>query len=182
MPVDSSSIAKASVIALRAVFDGLYTAPNAGRCGLVGSAFSVSEPEELDTLTIRAAGALRRSGSIACVTATTPNTFVSNTARTSSSDATLGRPARTISWSDLPGAPAFETPALFTRTSRRPSSVRMALCRRGDGSLIRDVELEGASIRPDALRGCLPLLDVARADEYGEAVRREILRDLEADS
>jgi hypothetical protein len=46
---------------------------------------------------MRAAGASRRRGSIACVTAMTPNTFVSNTARTSSRDATLGRPDFAIS-------------------------------------------------------------------------------------
>src|SRR5262245_31823704 len=74
---------------------------------------------------MRAAGALRRSGSIACVTAMTPNTFVSNTARTSSSEATLGRPDFAISCNGLPGLPACETPALFTSTSRRPSSVRI---------------------------------------------------------
>src|SRR6266511_3411437 len=39
-----------------------------------------------------------------------------------------------------------------------------ALCRGGDGGLIRDVELEGAGIRSDALRGSLPTLEVARPD------------------
>ena len=57
-----------------------------------------------------------------------------------------------------------------------------ALCRSGDGGLIRDVELEGAGIRSDALRGRFPMLEVARPDEHGEAVRREILRDLKTDS
>jgi hypothetical protein len=57
-----------------------------------------------------------------------------------------------------------------------------ALCRGGDGILIRDVELEGAGIRSDALRGRLPFLEIARPDEHGEAVRREILRDLKTDS
>src|SRR6266849_7386192 len=51
-----------------------------------------------------------------------------------------------------------------------------ALCRGGDGGLIRDVELEGAGIRSDALRGRLPILDVARPYKHGEAARREILR------
>ena len=36
-----------------------------------------------------------------------------------------------------------------------------ALCGGGDGGLIRDVELEGAGIRSDALRGRLPMLEVA---------------------
>ena len=62
---------------------------------------------------------------MACVTAMTPNTFVSNTVRTSSRDATLGRPDLRISSSDLPGFPACEMPALFTSTSSRPSSFRM---------------------------------------------------------
>jgi hypothetical protein len=53
----------------------------------------VSEPDALETLTMRPAGASRRRGSIAWVTAITPNTSVSSTTRTSSSDATLGRPA-----------------------------------------------------------------------------------------
>ena len=57
-----------------------------------------------------------------------------------------------------------------------------ALCRGGDGGPIRDVELERASIRSDALRGRLPRPEVARPDEHGEAVRREILGDLKTDS
>jgi hypothetical protein len=69
MHVDSRSAAKASVIALSAVFDE-ESMPNILRCGFAGSEFHVSEPLVLDTLTIRPAGASRRSGSIACVTAT----------------------------------------------------------------------------------------------------------------
>jgi hypothetical protein len=57
----------------------------------------------LDTLTTRPGGTSRSSGSIACVTAMTPNTFLSNTARTSSRDATVERPALTSSWSGQPG-------------------------------------------------------------------------------
>src|SRR5262245_33586147 len=57
-----------------------------------------------------------------------------------------------------------------------------ALCRSGDGGLIRDVELEGARIRSDALRGSLPTLEIARPDEHGETARREILRYLKTDS
>jgi hypothetical protein len=57
-----------------------------------------------------------------------------------------------------------------------------ALCRGGDGGLVRDVELEGTGIRSDALRGRLPMLEVARPDEHGGTVRREILRDLKTDS
>src|SRR5277367_630083 len=113
MPADSNSQAKAIVIAFSAVFDQEY-APNIARRGLARSEFSVSDPVELDTLTMRAAGASRRSGNISCVTAMTPNTFVSKMARTSSRDATLGRLDFTISASDLPGFPACEMPALFT--------------------------------------------------------------------
>jgi hypothetical protein len=57
-----------------------------------------------------------------------------------------------------------------------------ALCGGGNGGLIRDVELEGAGIRSDALRGRLPMFEVARPDEHGEAARREILRDLKTDA
>jgi hypothetical protein len=55
----------------------------------------------------------------------TPKTFVSNTARTSSRDATVARPDFAISASDLPGFSACEMAALFTSTSRQPSSFRM---------------------------------------------------------
>jgi hypothetical protein len=65
IPVDSSSIAMASVIALRAVLDAGYTGPKIERQGKAGSAFRVSEPTPLDTLTMRAAGASRSSGRIA---------------------------------------------------------------------------------------------------------------------
>lgn len=54
--------------------------------------------------------------------------------------------------------------------------VAYARRRGGDGALIGDVELDGTRVRPDALRGRLPILEVARPDEHGEAVRREILR------
>lgn len=56
------------------------------------------------------------------------------------------------------------------------------LCRGGDGGLICDIDLKGAGIRSDALCGCLPILEVARPDKHGEAVCREILRDLKTDS
>src|SRR5258708_29707305 len=57
-----------------------------------------------------------------------------------------------------------------------------ALCRGGDGGLIRAVELEGSGIRSDAFRGRLPTLEVARPDKHCEAARREILRYLKTDS
>src|SRR5712671_769350 len=46
----------------------------------------------------------------------------------------------------------------------------------------RNVELEGAGVRADALRGRLPMLEVPRPDEPGEAARCEILRYLKTDS
>src|SRR4029077_13412184 len=52
----------------------------------------------------------------------------------------------------------------------------------GDRGPIRDVELEGAGVRSDAFRGRFPVLKVARPDEHDEALRLEILCDLETDS
>ena len=57
-----------------------------------------------------------------------------------------------------------------------------ALCRCSDRGLIRDVELDGVGIGSDALGGDLPVLEVARADEHGEAARCESLRDFKTDS
>ena len=57
-----------------------------------------------------------------------------------------------------------------------------ALRRGGDGSLIRDVERDRAGIPSHALRGRLAMLEVARPYQHGEAVGREILRDLKTDS
>src|SRR5271156_1177480 len=96
------------------------------RHGEAGSAFLVSEPTPLDTLTIRAAGASRSSGSIAWVTARTPNTLVSHTARISARGTLLGRVNLAYSCTDMPGCLlVFEIAALFTSTSRCPSSFRM---------------------------------------------------------
>lgn len=61
---------------------------------------------------------------------------------------------------------------------KTPELVPDALCRGGDRGLICDVALEGSGIRSDALRGLLPILEVARPDGHGEAMRREIFRDL----
>jgi hypothetical protein len=57
-----------------------------------------------------------------------------------------------------------------------------AFGRRGDRVRIRDVELKSVSVGSDALRGRLALLEVARPDEHGEAVLRQLLCDLQADS
>jgi hypothetical protein len=84
----------------------------------------------------------------------------------------------------------FERPARFTRMRdarvvhehvEMAELVPNALCRGNDRGLIRDVELESAGIGSDALRGRFPMLEIARSDEHGEAVRRKILRDLKTD-
>ena len=78
------------------------------------------EPTSLDTLTIRAAGARRSSGSIALVTVTTPNTLVSNTSRSAASVVSLGGPA--------PSRRVI--PALLTRMPSWPysASIQAAAC------------------------------------------------------
>src|SRR6202047_2034530 len=112
----------ASVIALRAVLDAGEAGPKREREGKAEAGFSVSQPTPLDTLTMRAAGASRRSGSIAWVTATTPNTLVSNTARSSSRDTLVVRVDLEYSSTDTPGRIlVFEMAALLTSTSSRPS-------------------------------------------------------------
>lgn len=63
MPSDSRSKAKATVIALSTVFDQEYVPIE--RYGFVGFEFKVSEPAELDTFTMRAAGGSRSSDSLA---------------------------------------------------------------------------------------------------------------------
>ena len=63
-----------------------------------------------------------------------------------------------------------------------PELLADALGRRVGGGLIGDVELEDSRIALDARRGLPPMLEVARSDEHGEAVRRQILGDLKTDS
>ena len=76
--------------------DGYCTEAGIWPSGWDGSLCAAIEPTSLDTLTMRAAGALRSSGSIALVTATTPKTLISYTARMSSSEVWLaGRVAGT---------------------------------------------------------------------------------------
>src|SRR5271156_834599 len=126
IPVDSSSIAIASVIAFIAVLDAEYPTPKILRYGKLGSAFLASEPAPLETLTIRAAGASRSRGSIAWYTASTPKTLVSQIVRTSVSETLLGRfnfEYSSTVW--LGSLLVFEMAALFTSTSSRPSSLRM---------------------------------------------------------
>jgi hypothetical protein len=48
--------------------------------------------------------------------------------------------------------------------------------------LIGDVKLEDSRIALDARRGAPSMLEVARSDEHGEALRRQILGDLKTDS
>jgi hypothetical protein len=105
--------------------------------GSTGSEFSVSEPPVLATFTIRVSGASRSSGSVAWVTATTPNTFVSKTARSSSSETALSRPDFDRSSRNRLGSPACETPALLTSTSSRPASSRISSA--ADGLTAADI-------------------------------------------
>jgi hypothetical protein len=84
--------------------------------GDFGSAWSVSEPNTLDRLTIRPVGDLRISGKSACVSATTAKKFVSKVFLTTS--------GFTV---DVVFAPPFSksassrrTPALLTRMSSLP--------------------------------------------------------------
>jgi hypothetical protein len=112
----------------------------------------------------------------------TPNTFVSNTARTSSRDTTpnvvrlgnlLKRPSGVARMRD--GRVVHE----YVETAELLPD---AFLGGGDRGLIRDVGLEGADIRSDAFRGRLPVLKVARPDEHDEALCREALCDLKTDS
>src|SRR5229473_7438755 len=57
-----------------------------------------------------------------------------------------------------------------------------ALRRSGDRSLIRHVELERASVRPNLLGRSLAAREIARPDQHSEAVCREIHCDLKTDS
>jgi hypothetical protein len=57
-----------------------------------------------------------------------------------------------------------------------------ALRRRGDRSLIRHVELEGACVRPNLLGRTLAALEIARPDQHSKAVYHEIFCDLKTDS
>src|SRR5215472_15146890 len=88
--VSRSSLAYMTVIMLSAALDDGYCTDGGRRSAWTGSLCAVIEPTSLDTLTIRAAGARRSSGSIALVTATTPKTVISSTARMSSRDVWLG--------------------------------------------------------------------------------------------
>src|SRR5215469_10270265 len=112
MGVSLSSLAYIAVTMLSAVFEDGYGIDAIAAMGPSGSVIDAIEPTSLETLTIRAAGARRSSGSIALVTATTPNTFVSYTVRIVASVVWLGAP--------LPSPRAM--PALLTRMSSLPNS------------------------------------------------------------
>src|SRR5690606_25835520 len=86
---DSNSFANDRKTPFSAVFEAPYTASKFERYGFAGFAFRLSEPKALDTATIRAAEAFRNKGRKACVTATVPKTFVSQTAFISSIGAML---------------------------------------------------------------------------------------------
>ena len=90
--VSRSSLAYIAVTMLSAAFDAGYGTDVIVHSGLSGSVMDAMEPTSLDTFTIRAAGALRSSGSIALVTRTTPYTLVSNTSRTVATEVPLGSP------------------------------------------------------------------------------------------
>lgn len=67
---------------------------------------------------------------------------------------------------------------LVEATEFGPNAIRA----RGNGCLIRYVELDGASIRSDALGRHLAEFEVARADQDGQAAGREVFRNLQTDS
>ena len=54
--------------------------------------------------------------------------------------------------------------------------------RRSDRPLIRHVELDRNSIRPQLVGGDLASFNVARSEEYGQALARQLLGDLKADA
>ena len=131
---------------------------------------------------MRAAGASRSRGSIACVTARAPNTFVSKTARISSSATTLARPRLRHLRQRSARFSRMRDGRVVHQHVEAAELLPDALGRRGDRGLVGDIELEGAGRRADAGGGRLPLREVARPDEHGEAVAGEILGDLEADA
>src|ERR1700730_11874539 len=89
--VSPSSLAYMTVIMLSAALDdGYCTDAGTRTSGCAGTPSPEIERTSLETLTIRAAGARRSSGSMALVTATTPKTLISYTARISCSDVWLG--------------------------------------------------------------------------------------------
>src|ERR1700748_1199948 len=103
--------------------------PNMAWYGEAGSAFAVSDPTPLDTLTMRASGDWRRSGSIPWQTGRDTNTLVSQTARTSSRDALLACDDAAYSGEPRRRSVVFEMPALLTSRSRRPYSSRIRSAR-----------------------------------------------------
>ena len=72
-----NSLAYIAVTMFSAVFDDGYGTEAIPAIGPSGSVIEAIEPTSLDTLTIRPAAARSSSGSMALVTATTPNTLVS---------------------------------------------------------------------------------------------------------
>ncbi len=91
MPSFLNSLAYCTVSAFSAALDGAYAATGGSPANLPsGSLVMVSDAAWLPRLTMRGAGDRRSSGSIALVTAITPKTLVSNTARTMSTSTELG--------------------------------------------------------------------------------------------
>jgi DNA-binding transcriptional LysR family regulator len=116
MFVSCSSLAYWMVTALRKVFDAEYAA-EIGPVSAPGVVCRVREPTLLDMFTIRGDAERRSSGSIALVTRITPITLVSTATRTVAGLTVVG----------VCGTPPI-TPALLTKTSRRPacSSIDLA--------------------------------------------------------
>ncbi len=103
---------------------------------------------------------------MACVTAITPKTFVSNTARVSASGAAVRRFVETASWKVLP-ALAREIPA-FVHENVQPAKLLADAAGCGiDRSRIRNVELNGEHILSETLRCFLALLQLSRPKQHG---------------
>src|ERR1700730_4460812 len=114
--VSNNSFAYIAVTMFSAVFDTGYGNDVRFHSGLFGLMVAEIEPTSVETLTIRAAGAFRRSGSIALVTVMTPRTFVSRTVRIVANVVMLGSPTPS----------ARRMPALLIRMSRCPNSASIA--------------------------------------------------------
>ena len=91
IPSGRSSLAYWIVSAVSADLDGTYPAEMGCWSASAGSDMRVNDPTLLETLTMRGDAERRSSGSMALVTVMTPKTFVSNTRRTMSRSAVLGR-------------------------------------------------------------------------------------------
>ncbi len=94
IPVSLSSALSWTVSMFSAAFEALWPIRRTPIERPAWIAVSVQRPRLLVMLTMRPAPALRRSGSIACVTASAPMKLVSSSRRTASSEALPGAPRR----------------------------------------------------------------------------------------